>query len=87
MTTKRHPYYKFPVVVYRDNPPAAGTDGRLARYRIETVDWDSFYLPNFREVMKFLQCHGCYGVREDEMVEMRRAVSGRGKASTAEGNA
>jgi hypothetical protein len=85
MTAKRHPYYKYPVVVYRDNPPATGSDGRLARYRIETIEGDSFFLPNFRQVMRFLQYHGCYGVREDEMAEMRRSQSGRGRTSTAEG--
>ncbi len=85
MTAKRHPYYKYPVVVYKDNPPATGSDGRVARYRIETVDSESFFLPNFRQVMKFLQYHGCYGIREDEMAEMRRSQSGRGRTSTAEG--
>lgn len=79
MAAKRHPYYKYPVVVYKDNPPATGSDGRLARYRIETVEGDNFFLPNFRQVMKFLQYHGCYGVREDEMAEMRRARPGEGR--------
>ena len=85
MNVKRHPYYKYPVVVYRDNPPATGIDGRMARYRIETIEGDSFFVPNFRQVMKFLQYHGCYGVREDEMTEMRRVRSDTGKTSAAEG--
>lgn len=84
MAAKRHPYYKYPVVVYKDNPPAKGNDGRLARYRIETIDGDPFFLPNFRQVMRFLQYHGCYGVREDEMMQMRRAQPGEGRASTRE---
>jgi hypothetical protein len=84
MAAKRHPYYKYPVVVYKDNPPAAGTDGRRARYRIETVEGDNFFLPNFRQVMKFLQYHGCYGVREDEMSTLRQARPGEGRASARE---
>jgi hypothetical protein len=80
MAAKRHPYYKYPVVVYKDNPPAKGADGRLARYRIETMEGDSFFLPSFRQVMRFLQYHGCYGVREDEMAQIRRAQPGEGKA-------
>lgn len=82
MAAKRHPYYKYPVVVYKDNPPAAGTDGRRARYRIETVEGDNFFLPNFRQVMKFLQYHGCYGVREDEMLTLRQGRPGEGHTST-----
>ena len=76
MAAKRHPYYKYPVVVYKDNPPATGSDGRLARYRVETMDGDCFFLPNFRQVMKFLQYHGCYGIREDEMLKMRGGQKG-----------
>ncbi len=84
MTAKRHPYYKYPVVVYKDNPPATGSDGRLARYRIEAIEGDQFFLPNFRQVMKFLQYHGCYGVREDEMSQMRQARPGDDRAPARE---
>jgi hypothetical protein len=84
MAAKRHPYYKYPVVVYKDNPPAKGTDGRLGRYRIAALDGDEFYLPNFRQVMRFLQYHGCYGVREDEMVALRRTRLDEGSTSTRE---
>jgi len=68
----RHPYYKYPIVVYRDIPAVTGIDGRMAKYRIEDLEGDSFFLPHFRAVMKFLQYHGCYGVHEDEMIELRR---------------
>ena len=82
MAAKRHPYYKFPVVVYKDTPQTRGEDGRLARYHIETLDGESFYLTSFRQVMRFLQYHGCYGVREEEMSQLRRATPGEGRAST-----
>ena len=85
MGAKRHPYYRHPVVVYRDIPPVTGRDGRLARYRIETIEGDSFFMPTFRQVMKFLQYHGCYGVREDEMTEMRRTRRVTGRTNTADG--
>lgn len=77
MAAKRHPYYKFAVVVYKDTPPSLGSDGRPARYRIESLEGECFFLPNFRQVMKFLQYHGCYGVREDEMLKLRSGSPGQ----------
>jgi hypothetical protein len=67
----RHPYYKYPVVVYRDLEPEKGTDGRLAEYRIVDLHGSEFYVPNFEEMMKFLQYHSCYGVTEPEMAKLR----------------
>jgi len=84
MATKRHPYYKYPVVVYKDNPPTAGHDGQMGMYRIETLEGEQFYLPNFRQVLRFLRYHGCYGIREDEMAEMRKTRPGSGRTSTQE---
>lgn len=81
MAAERHPYFKYPVVVYKSNPPDRGLDGRLARYRIESIDGENFLLPGFRQVMKFLQFHGCYGVREDEMAQLRMAHPEQGPRS------
>lgn len=79
MAMRRHPYYKYPVVVYKDTPPATGNDGRLARYRIESLDGECFFLPTFRQVMRFLQYHGCYGVREAEMLKLRSSQTAHGQ--------
>jgi hypothetical protein len=78
----RHPYYKYPVVVFCDRE-----GDKVTGYRIEDLAGDEFHLPpeppptveNRRtsNVMKFLMYHGCYGVREDEMAEMRKLAQMR----------